>query len=89
MREMLIEGDEVCNVDVAVILFREDIFPNLIPMKISAHKPQVLDPTFIPVDEDIFEVELQDEINQFLLNLSPTFVSICTSIFAKQAERIH
>jgi len=42
MRQLLIICDEICNVDVAVVLFREDVFANLISTGASQFRDPVV-----------------------------------------------
>ena len=42
-----------------------------------------------PVDEDILEMKLQDEVNEFLLQLLVALPAVCASLLAEQAESVY
>ena len=89
MRELFVECDEVGDVDVAIVLLREDILSDLVTVHTSAFYTHVLMARCIPVDEDILQVELEYEVQQLLLDLPVALCSTCTPVFAEQTERVH
>jgi hypothetical protein len=86
---MFVERDEMRNVDVTVVLLREYILSYLVAATVSGRQSARTCRQFLPVDVDILEVELEDEVDQLFLDLAIAFASIDRLVFAKQAERIH
>lgn len=87
VRQVLIEGNEMCNVDVAVVLLRQDIFPDLISVAPSAPPPPNCIAICLPVDIDAIEVKLQHKLDDVLLGLLVALLSILNA-FAKEAEGV-
>lgn len=52
MCQLLVICNEVCNVDVAVVALRQDIFPYL-----------------VSVNKSIFQMKVEDKVDELLLNL--------------------
>lgn len=52
MRELFVVGDQVSNVDVAVVLFDKDVFSKLISARTISKSSYKLPPS-IPVDKGI------------------------------------
>lgn len=60
----------MCNVDLAEISFNESILTNLISVCLLAYTNWHLYRAILPVDEDIVNVEIKDEIYERLLSPS-------------------
>ena len=86
---MFVVGDEMRDIDVAIVLLREHILSYLVAARVSERLLARCCRQLLPVDVDVLQVELEDEVNQLFLSLAIAFTSIDRLVFAKQAERIH
>ena len=88
MRQMLVEGDKMRNVDVAVVLFREHILSYLVTVVKSENLFTWPFAAVLPVDVDVLKVEFEDEVDQLFLDL---LIALASDIltFTKQAERVY
>jgi hypothetical protein len=85
MGQVLVEGDEVRNVDVAEVLPRQHVLADLV----SANTISLFSfcGVVVPVDEDIVEMEVEDELDQLLLDALVALLD--RLVLAEQAERVH
>ena len=89
---MLVEGDEIGDVDVAVVLLRQHILPNMVATYLYCQHTVQLAAVLrgnIPIYEGILQLELQHEAHQLLLNLPVGLRSTSTLLFREQTERVH
>lgn len=89
MGQMLVVCDEMCNVDVAIVLFREYILSYLVTATLSERELAEHCVQFLPVDVHILKMELEDKVDQFFLDFADAFASIDCFVLTKQTERIH
>jgi hypothetical protein len=68
LREFVVVNNQVGDVDVAVILLNKHILAYLISSSMSAIDISRIMLASLPVDEDVVESELHDEVNQRLLD---------------------
>jgi len=73
VRNVFVVCDQICNVDIAVVLFREDVLPNLISdMGLAPHT--MVKSGHQPVFEGALDVKLEDKVDQLLLDLATIVV---------------
>jgi hypothetical protein len=86
--ELFIEGDEMGDINIAVVLLEKNILPNLISVgQLACHSRKTQKPK-IPIDESIAKLELQDEVLQLRLNLT-TGIFIFSIVWRQHAQRVH
>ena len=74
MRQLLVVGDQVCDVDLAEVLLSEHVLPNLVSASLLETLKRIAT-GLLPVDEGIVDVELQDELDKLVVNFSTVVVS--------------
>ena len=67
MRQLFVVGDEMRNVNIAVVLLYKNIFSYLISARRSVNLIEGVK-SGIPVDKNVVEVKLHYEVNERLLN---------------------
>lgn len=67
MRQFFVVGDEMRNVNIAVVLLYKNIFPYLISARRSVKLVEEVE-SGIPVNKNVVEVKLHYEVNERLLN---------------------
>ena len=86
---MFVVGDEMRDIDVAIVLLREHILSYLVAARVSERLLVRCCRQLLPVDVDVLQVELEDEVDQLFLSFAIAFASIDCLVFAKQAECIN
>ena len=67
MRQFFVVGDEMRNVNIAVVLLYKNIFSYLISARRSVKLVEEVE-SGIPVNKNVVEVKLHYEVNKRLLN---------------------
>jgi hypothetical protein len=67
MRQLFVVGDEMRNVNIAVVLLYKNIFSYLISVRRSVNLIEGVGGG-IPVDKNVVEVKLHYKVNERLLN---------------------
>ena len=88
VRQLLVECDQVGNVNVAVVLFRQDILAYLVATRCQCCPCPFTFSLSIPVDVVPVEMKFQHECDELFLCLPVGRISIRTLLFSKQAERV-
>lgn len=79
------------DVDIAEVLFRQDVFPDLIALRVSKIVQQVLTACFLPVNEDIVHGKRQNEVDQLLLHLLVALLPVVglALLLAPKIQRVY
>ena len=76
LRQLFVVLNQVRDVDVAKVLFRQNVVSDLITAKVLAQPKEDQRYPYIPVNEGIVHGKGQDEIDQLLLHLSVALLAL-------------